>query len=140
MIRQYLSERTSFAFPFLLGAHAAATGGASLNSTAVDSTAHPFAEDGLTVVKVNTPTGAPDSFAVVVKLQDASAGGSDWADIAGATATLTAAGQAEIPFSTNAIRPQRRWNCDISFVNGTAPKVDVVVAEVLGRAKKEPLA
>ena len=147
MIRNHLQEQTSIQTVFTAVAQAEATGGGALTSTAVqvDDSGDLF-EAGLGVLAVGQETGSPASWVASLKLQDASAGGTDWADldppVEYSTSTLPGASGllVQLPFSPAAMRPKRRWVLDIDFTGGSSPKVPISMIEILSGAPKEPVA
>lgn len=146
MNRNYVQEQTSIQQPFIPVSQVEATGGSALTSTAVEITGSTgLFQAGLGILSFGQETGTPSSWVASAKLQDASAGATDWADldppVEWSTTTLPGASglTVQLPFSPDAMRPKRRWVVDIDFTGGSTPKVPFSMVEVLTGAPKEPV-
>lgn len=95
------------------------------------------------LVPVGAATGTPDSFSVVVKIQD-SADNSTYADYApdGATTasvTVTAAGLGQLSVDLRGARAYVRAHATVAFVNGTSPAVPCAAVLVFGTSNRYPI-
>lgn len=138
MQRAHLAEETKLFehIPPLERAAGTVNSTAAVNSLAASQE---FFEDSMIVIHVGATSGTPDSYTLVVKLQEG-ATSTPATDVSGKTLTITAAGVYTIAFSPNAIAQYRDVNAVLTFVGGTTPKLNYSVIEVAGRAKKLPQA
>ena len=123
----------------VLGIAPIAQANSEVLSGAVDTLGY---NSALIEVQTGAATGTPDSYAVACKVQESDASGSGFADITGATASLTADGKhAQIRIEGLGTGRKRYLKISMtpSFVNGTSPKALVSATAVLGRPYKEPV-
>lgn len=93
-------------------------------------------------VQVGAATGTPDSYSVACKVTECATSGGSYADVSGATATLTTDGtHAQIRvegLGTSRLR-YLKISMTPTFVNGTSPKALVGATALLGRAFRVPV-
>lgn len=116
-----------------------ASGAGNVNGTAVDLVAQPEVMSGMVLINVGSPTGTPDSFSAVYKLQTSSDNFSaDTTDVD--SVTVTGAGVYCISFDPGALSQYVRVRRELTITNGSSPTVPNGALFVLGDPKYGPLA
>lgn len=146
MIRNYLKEIIKVLPVFIPFAQVEATGGSARSSTAVEiADSDDVFQNGLAVFSLGQETGSPSSVAISLKLQDAPAGTTDYADldppVEVSISTLPGASGAvhKLAFSPAAMRPKRRWLLDIDFTGGSSPTIPLCLTEFLSGSHRDPV-
>lgn len=136
MQRNFIAEQTKIFehIPPLERAAGTVNSTAAVNALA---TSQEYFEDSMLVIHVGADSGNPDSFSLVVKLQEG-ATSTPATDVSGKTLTITAAGVYTIAFTPNQLLQYRDVNAVLTFVNGSTPKLNYSVIEVAGGAKNIP--
>lgn len=128
----HLEEHTKLAshIPPLATDRAAGTFTNSDYSTVVDqlTSGQPQYEDSMLLIYVGETSGTPDSFSLVVKLQEGTTS-TPATDVTGKTITITAAGVYSIPFSPAKLGRYYRTHSVLTFVNGSTPRLAYSVME-----------
>lgn len=106
------------------------------SATAQDqlTSGQPQYEDAMLVIDVGLPSGTPDAWQLIVKLQEG-ATSTPATDVTGKTVTLTGTattgnGVFSIPFSPAKLLRYYDVNAVLSFTNGSTPKLPFSVIEV----------
>ena len=87
--------------------------------------------DAIAIASLGAVTGAPDSFTVVITVEESATSGGTYATIA-TFATATGAGNVgSVPFTINPAKPFIRATATIAFVNGTTPAIPVDVVALI---------
>lgn len=138
MHRAHLAEETKIFEHIAPLSRAAGTVNSAAAVNALASSQEYF-EDSMIVIHVGAATGTPDSFSLVVKLQEG-ATSTPATDVSGKTITITAAGVYSFGFAPGERLQYRDVNAVLTFVNGTTPAIPYGVVEVATKAKKYPQA
>jgi hypothetical protein len=123
----------------VLGIAPIAQAASEVLSAAIDTAGY---NSGLVEVMVGAATGTPDSYSVACKVTECATSGGSYADVSGATATLTVNGtHAQIRVEGLGTSRMRYLKISMTpaFVNGTTPKALVGATALLGRAFSEPV-
>lgn len=91
-------------------------------------------------VQSGTPSGSPSNVGIVVKLQDKS-GEIDWADVSGATTTISGESVPHIHELDQDLKSLQRYVRTVAtphFTGGSSPKIEVAAVCVLGEARVYP--
>ena len=113
-------------------------GAGTVNGGAIDLATRDF-QGAVVFARTGDIEGSPSATSVEVKLQE-SDDATAWADIDGATATITAA---QTGATIRVDQPQKRYLravLTVSFTGGTSPNVAVAAVAVLGTALHLPAA
>jgi len=106
---------------------AATAHGVAVNVVPGESPAY----DAIAIVSLGAVTGTPDSFSVIVTIEESATSGGTYdtlATFATATGTTNVASK---PFTINPAKPFIRATATIAFVNGTSPKIPVDVIALI---------
>jgi len=112
------------------------SGAATVNGTGLSRDGR---RSGVVLGSVGAVSGAPTAVSIQFKLQD-SADNTTFADVAGASATATAANsEVEFDVDLSGLKKFVRVVAVVSFTGGTAPTADISAALVQGGAEVLPV-
>jgi hypothetical protein len=115
------------------------SGSSAVNGVGVDKLGF---DDAMAIIATGAAAGTPDSFSLAVKVQESADNSTGWADVTGATATITAVNtvaRVKVPDMLNRKR-YLRIVVTPTFVGGTSPSVGVSANFALSRKTDEPVA